>query len=166
MIDFDESFRGRGAQKRVAEHMLRHGYGVNEDGDLVCGGVKLNVSSLAELLSVDRRVVKSTVEAIMDDGFLREVYSRISPTVYLRDAAGALGFGVFQVIPVDASAKGIVADVSRVLAENEVGLRQVVADDPMLEDPQLTVVTEKPINKELLDKLLKLNGVEKITVLN
>jgi len=47
-----------------------------------------------------------------------------------------------------------------------IGIRQVIADDPMFDNPELTVITEKPIPRELIDRLLKIAGVHKVVVLN
>lgn len=166
MDDLFRAFHGRGAQKRVARFMFRKGVSVDESGSLLFSGVELKMSSLAGVLDVDRRVVKSTVETILSDGALYGVFSRLDSSVFLRDAAPLLGFGVFEVLPTDAASPGIIAGVTRVLDDAGVGLRQVVADDPMFENAGMTVITEEPIDKSLLDGLLGVDGVEKIVVLN
>jgi len=166
MFDLEEFFRGRGAQLRVARHMIRSGIGVNPDGALAVDGVEVKQSSLADELGVDRRVVKSTVESILEDDYLKSVFSKLKSTVFLRDAAPELGFGVFEVVPTDAAAKGIVSGVTGVLARHGIGIRQVVADDPMFENAELTVITEKPIDKQLLNELLEVEGVDRIMILN
>ncbi|HHQ45265.1 MAG TPA: amino acid-binding protein [Candidatus Altiarchaeales archaeon] len=166
MLGLDEVFRGRGAQLRVAEYMAGKGIGVDDSGSLVCAGVELKHNSLAKVLSVDRRVVNSTIETILGDERLSKIFKSLDSTVYLRDTAPLLGFGVFEVVPSDAAAKGIVAGVTKVLIEEGLGIRQLVADDPMFDNPELTVVTDKPIDKKLLDRLLRVEGVKEIVVLN
>jgi len=97
---------------------------------------------------------------------LKDIYSRLAVTPSLTDVGPILGYGVIEIIPSDASEKGIVSAVSRIISEENIGIRQVIVDDPMFDNPEMIVVTEKPIPRELIDKLLVANGVKKIVVLN
>ncbi|MBD3260484.1 MAG: amino acid-binding protein [Candidatus Altiarchaeales archaeon] len=159
-------FRGKPSQRKVALFLFRRGIRVASDGGLYANDLSVAYSSVAKINSVDSRVVKSTVKAVLEDDKLRAVFERLRVGVDLREVAPELGFGVFMVIPEDASGRGIISQVTGALAKEGLGIRQVVADDPMFEDPQLTVVIEKRIPPKLIDVLLNLSCVKKIVVLN
>lgn len=166
MIDLGGSFGGRGAQRRVAQFFLKRGIRVSKDGVLLANDVEVSLVSVARVLGVDRRVVRSAVDAIVGDERLFSIYSRLAVTPSLREIAPLLGFGAVEIVPDDAAGKGIVAGVTKVISDYGIGIRQVVADDPMFDNPELTVVTQKPIPRELIDMLLKVKGVRKVVVLS
>jgi predicted regulator of amino acid metabolism with ACT domain len=166
MLDLDSFFSGRVAQRRVAEFLLKGGIRISDDCGLYAGDVGVKQSSVARVLDVDRRVVKSAVKALLADVRMRDIFSRLNVTPYLRDVAPVLGYGVLEIIPSDAAKEGIVAGVTGVISSAGIGIRQVVADDPMFENPELTVVTERPVPRGLIDRLLKVDGVKKVVVLN
>ena len=166
MLDLGEFFRGRGAQRRVAEFLLSRGIRVSKKGVLLANDLEVSVVSVARVLGVDRRVVRSAVDAIAGEARMFSIFSRLSVTPSLREIAPLLGYGAVEIVPDDASVKGIVAGVAGVISDYGIGIRQVVADDPMFENPELTVVTEKPIPRELIDLLLKVDGVRKVVVLS
>lgn len=165
MLLLDKAFSGRRGQKRVAEFMLRNGICVKK-GKLFFSGVELADVKVARALDIDRRVIKTTIETIVGDRRLNELYSKLGSTVLLKDVAPALGFGAIEIIPKNASTKGIVASVAKVISDEGISIRQVTTEDPMFSDAEMTVVTEKPIPRELIDKLLKVNGVRKVVVVN
>ncbi|MBU0763129.1 MAG: amino acid-binding protein [Candidatus Altiarchaeota archaeon] len=166
MLDLDRYFAGRGAQLKVAEYLVRNGLRVTVKGELLAGEVEVTQVSVANACKVDRRVVKSTLEYIKSEKNLMKVYSNLAVIPSLRDLAPVLGFGAIEIIPDDAAGKGIVAAVTSEISSTGMGIRQVIADDPMFDNPELTVVTEKPIPRNLIDRLLKISGVKKIVVLS
>jgi len=166
MFDLTVSFKGRGAQRRVAEFLLKRGIRISKKGVLQANDVEVSLVSVARVLGVDRRVVRSTVDYIAADKNLFSIYSKLSVTPSLRDVAPLMGYGAVEIIPTNAAAKGIVAGVTKVISDYGIGIRQVVADDPIFENPELTIVTEKPIPRELIDQLLKTPGVRKVVVLS
>ncbi|MFH1404350.1 MAG: amino acid-binding protein [Candidatus Altiarchaeota archaeon] len=166
MLDLEGFFAGRGAQRRVAEFLVRRGLRVSSGGLVYAGDVEVKRSSIALLLGVDRRVVKSTIESIAGDERMMKIFSRLNVTPYLRDLAPVLGYGVIEIIPSNAGKEGIIAGVTGLISEEGIGIRQVIADDPMFDNPELTVITEKPIPRDLIDRMLNVEGVEKVVVLN
>ncbi|MFH1126113.1 MAG: hypothetical protein V1703_03225, partial [Candidatus Altiarchaeota archaeon] len=82
----DNAFKGRRGQKRVAEFMLKNGICIR-DGKLFFAGVELADVKVARALSIDRRVIKSTVETILKDKKLKDLYSKLGSTVLLKDVA-------------------------------------------------------------------------------
>jgi len=166
MLDLETAFSGRGAQRRVAEYLLKHGIRVSQDGHLYAGQVEVSQVSVARVLDVDRRVVKSTIETILSGKKLSEIFSKLSVTPSLRELAPVLGYGAIEIIPTDAAGQGIVAGVTSAISSAGIGIRQVIADDPMFDNPELTIITETPIPRSLIDKILKTKGVHKVVVLN
>ncbi len=166
MLDLDVFFSGKGGQKRVAEYLLKQGIRVSVRGELLAGVLEVTHVSLANATDVDRRVVKATIKTILSEKSLKRVYANLAVTPSLRELAPVLGYGAIEVIPTDAAGKGIVAGVTRQISDAGIGIRQVIADDPMFDNPELTVVTEKPIPRDLIDKILKTQGVRKVVVLN
>jgi uncharacterized protein len=166
MLNLEKSFAGRGGQKRVAEYLLKHGIKVSQEGLLMAGEVEASQVSVARVLDIDRRVVKSAIESILADEKLRGIFMNLAVTPSLRDLSPILGFGAIEIIPTDAAGRGIVAGVTAAISNAGIGIRQVIADDPMFDNPELTVITEKPIPRSLIDKLLRIGGVKKVVVLN
>ncbi len=164
-IGLDKVFSRRGGQRKVAEYLLKHGIAIESDGTLLVGKLEVTHISVAKAVCVDRRVVKSAVESVTADEGLKRVFKNLSVTPSLRELAPVLGFGAIEVIPDDAKGKGIVAGVTAVIFEEGIGIRQVIADDPMFDNAELMIVTEKPIPRTLIDRILQINGVHKVVVL-
>jgi predicted regulator of amino acid metabolism with ACT domain len=59
---------------------------------------------------------------------------------------------------------GIVAKAASLIAQENIAIRQAVADDPDLTpEPKLTLVVEREPTGTILQKLLKIPGVIKIS---
>lgn len=160
----DDHFSRFPAQARVARLLLKHGFAVRE-GTVWAGGVSLTDTSLARAAGVDRRVVKATVETIANDPRLSNVFSRLSPTCHLKDAAPALRGGVLEIIPQDASRPGILAAVSAVIARHRISVRQAIVEDPVLaEEPRLYIITETPVPAEVLPEIQACEGVREVVL--
>jgi predicted regulator of amino acid metabolism with ACT domain len=166
MIDLDGAFAGRGGQKRVAEYLLKHGIRVSQEGLLMAGDVEVSQVSVARVLDVDRRVVKATIETVTANDDMKRIFERLSVVPSLRELAAVLGYGAIEVVPKDAAGQGIVAGVTSAISQAGIAIRQVIADDPMFDNPELTIITEKPIPRSLIDKILRITGVHKVVVLN
>jgi len=165
MLLLDKAFSARRGQRKVAEFMLRNGISVR-DGKLFFSNVELADVKVARALRIDRRVIKSAVETIESDRKLKELYGKLGSTVLLKEVASDLGFGAIEIIPKDASTKGIVSSVAKVISDEGISIRQLTTEDPMFSDAEMTVVTEKPIPRSLIDRLLKVKGVKKVVVVN
>jgi len=166
MIDLEGVFGSRGGQRRVAEYLLKHGIRISPEGLLMAGQLEVSQISVSRVLDVDRRVVKATIEGVLADAGLKKVFANLSVTPSLRELAPVLGYGAIEIIPTDAAGTGIVAGATKTLSDAGIGIRQVIADDPMFDNPELTIITEKPIPRGLIDKLLKVKGVKKVVLLN
>jgi len=166
MLYLDEFFARRRGQRQVAEFILRNGLRVSPGGGLFFKMVEVPHSSVARVLNVDRRLIGATIDSILSDVRLRNVYTKLDSMVLLKDVAGEFGFGAIEIIPQDAASRGIVAGVTRVIADAGLSARQITTDDPMFENARMIVVTEKPIPRELIDRILELPEVKKVVVLS
>jgi predicted regulator of amino acid metabolism with ACT domain len=166
MLKLEEVFPRKRSQRNVAEFLLKRGIRVSEDRRFFVGEVEVSGASIARALDLDRRVVCSAAEAIIKDPVLRDIFGKLSATLLLKDVAREMGFGAIEFIPKDASSKGIISSVAKVIAESGISIRQITTDDPMFDNPAMTIVTEKPLPGDVIDRILGLPEVKKVVVLS
>jgi len=157
-------FIGYPSQEKVARLMFRHGMRIAE-GKVYCGEVEVSDSALGRAARVDRRIVRSTLARIEGNPELNDLFTRLRPIPLLASVAQVMGWSVLEIVPTNASSTGILADVSTVIAEAGVSIRQAVVDDPELTDePRLLVVTEGPVPPEYIPSLKRCRGVNSIII--
>jgi len=165
---FDEimgKFEGSPSQQAVIRLLLARGFSVNDDGRVVSGGIEIPNTGIAREIGVDRRVVDSTTTAILDDDELRRIFQNISSIPSLMDLAPVLDLSVLTIEPNDAERPGIVAEVTGLLAERGISIRQTVTEDPEFTDePRLYVVTDDPLPGALLNQLSELDFVRRVSI--
>jgi predicted regulator of amino acid metabolism with ACT domain len=165
---FDEimrKFEGSPSQQAVIRLLLERGFSVNDDGRVVSGGIEIPNTGIAREIGVDRRVVDSTTTAILDDDELRRIFQNISSIPSLMDLAPVLDLSVLTIEPNDAERPGIVAEVTGLLADRGISIRQTITEDPEFTDePRLYVVTDDPIPGDLLNELSDLAFVRRISI--
>ncbi len=159
-----EHFDRYPSQRKVALLLVKHGLSVH-GGKAYCGDIKLSDSAMARAAGVDRRIVRSTIEGIESDEHLQGFFSKLIPTSLLKDAASVLGWSSLEIIPDDARAKGILADVAAVMRDHGISIRQALVDDPELtEEPHLYIVTDATVSVDLIPKLKACTGVRSIII--
>jgi predicted regulator of amino acid metabolism with ACT domain len=163
---FDEimrKFEGSPSQQAVIRLLLERGFSVNDEGRVVSGSIEIPNTQIAREIDVDRRVVDSTTDAILDDEQLRRIFQNISSIPSLMDLAPVLDLTVLTVEVTDADESGIVATVTGLLADNDISIRQTVSEDPeFTDDPRLYLVTDADIPGDVLNELKNLDFVRKI----
>jgi len=161
----EERFAGLPVQRAIARKMAEYGLSVSEDGRISCGSVEIKENSLAKSVGSDRRAVRETVKTIMRDKYLKQLFRSIKPAgALLKEVAHLLNFGVVE-IEGDAKKAGIISDATALLSKNRISIRQIYADDPeMIENPKLTIIAERKIPGTLLNALLKIKGVRKVSI--
>lgn len=162
----DKTFSGKKGQKKVAEFLFRNSIRVSEDGRLLAGDIEVSHTAISRVLGVDRRLINATISSILKNPEMKKLFRKLNSTLLLRDIAPDLGFGAIEIIPTDASSKGIVAGITRIISDAGISIRQITADDPMFTNAEMTVVTEKPIPRNLIDEMLEIKGVKKVIVLS
>ncbi len=95
---------------------------------------------------------------------LCEVYSNLKATAFFKDVAPVIGAGLLEIIPRHASAIGIIAGVTQILADLKINIRQCITEDPQFSlHPKLFIITEKPIPMKALKKIKAVTGVKSVT---
>jgi len=156
-----EEYPGR---QKVAKALVELGLSIKEGPKIYCGGIELSDVKIARFLGVDRRTVRDTAQLISSDPVLKPVFERVRPAgPYLADVAKFLGYTVIEIYA-DPHTVGIVAKAATLIAQEGIAIRQAVADDPDLTpEPKLTLVVEKEPSGEILHKILKIQGVVKVS---
>lgn len=158
-----EKFEGSPSQQAVIRLLLERGFSVSDEGRVVSGGIEIPNTQIAGEIGVDRRVVDSTTDAILEDEELRRIFQNISSIPSLMDLAPVLDLTVITVEVGDADAHGIVAKVTGLIAEEGISIRQVLSDDPeFADDPKLYVILDEDPSGELLKAIRDLPFVHKV----
>ncbi|WP_406671479.1 amino acid-binding protein [Methanolobus sp. ZRKC4] len=153
------------AQQKVLKILFERGFQVNDEGKVISGAIEIAHTQLAKEAGVDRRVVDSTTEAILSDELLRKIFQNVKSVPFLRDVAPLLGLGVIIITPDDAVHKGIISEVSAVIACHNISIRQAVSDDPFfITEPRLTIVTDTKVPGSIVEELLELESVRGVSI--
>ena len=162
--DITYYFKSSPKRLEVASLFLLLGLSVKDTGKVYCQDIEVPQKKIADTLGLDRRVVTETVKDILAQDTLRAVFSALQPRAFFRDAAPSMGWGVVE-IEASSESVGIVAGVAALVAQENISIRQVVADDPSLNpQPKLTLITEQKIPPRLLEEILKVRGVRKVSI--
>lgn len=165
-VNLSDFFSQKREQKRVAEFLLKSAIRISENGKLFYKDIEIPHTSVATVIGVDRRVIKSTAESIIESKELKEVFSKLESALILRDVAPLLGFGAIEIVPTDAAKKGIIAGVSKIIVKAGISIRQVISEDPMFLGAETTIITERPLPRKLIDKMLGIPGIKKVIVIS
>jgi hypothetical protein len=158
-----EKFEGSPSQQAVVRLLLERGFSVNDEGRVVSGGIEIPNTQIAGEIGVDRRVVDSTTDALLADDELRRIFQNISAVPSLMDLAPVLDLTVVTVEVGNADAPGLVADVTGLVAEEGLTIRQVLSDDPeFADDPKLYIILDEEPSGELLKAVRGLPFVRKV----
>lgn len=159
-----DHFRRYPAQERVVRLLIQNGLRIH-DNKVHAGDIEIADTALARAANVDRRIVRSTVETILKDPRLSDVFQSFLPTLDLKDVGPGIGCGVIEIIPTNASQPGILAGVSKVIADGGLSIRQSIVEDPdFTDEARLYVVTEERVPGQLIPALQDVPGVKGVTV--
>ena len=160
-----KKFEKHPAQEKVLKILFERGFQVNNDGKVVSGKIEIAHTQLAKEAGVDRRVVDSTTDTILSDELLKDIFQNVRSIPFLRDVAPLLGLGVIVITPDDAANTGILAEVSKVVSDHKISIRQAVSDDPYFtNEARLTLITDSKIPGDIVDSVLKLNSVKGVSI--
>lgn len=160
-----DKFEGSPSQQAVVRLLLERGFSVNTGGRVVSGGIEIPNTQIASELDVDRRVVDSTTDAILEDDELRPIFENISSIPSLRDLAPVLDLSVLTVDVHDADEPGIVARITSMIANHEISIRQTISEDPeFTDDPRLYIITDDPLPGDLINEISNLPFVRKVSI--
>ena len=161
----NEKFKKYPARIRVAEKMIELGLSLQEDGKIYCGNLKISDKALATAADVDRRAIKSTIEVIRNDPELFDLFNNIMPAgTLLKNIAKKINLGVIE-IEVNSENEGMLAIITHIISKKGINIRQAYAEDSeMQEYPLLTLITENPIDGELINEFRKIEGINRVSI--
>jgi predicted regulator of amino acid metabolism with ACT domain len=158
-------FKDFPAQQRIAQLLFERGFQVREDGKVVSGGIEIPHTQIAKEVGVERRAVDSTVQTILSKMDLKRIYTNLTQVCSLQEVAREFNLSVIIFVPENATQTGIIADVTRIVSEKGLSIRQAFAEDPSISlHPKLTLILEGNIPSELINEIRKLPGTRSITV--
>jgi predicted regulator of amino acid metabolism with ACT domain len=160
-----EKFEDSPSQQAVIRLLLERGFSVNDEGRVVSGGIEIPNTGIAREIDVDRRVVDATTDAILADPELRRIFQNISAIPSLRDLAPVLDLTVLTVAVTDAEQSGIVAQVTGLIADRGISIRQTISEDPEFTDePRLYVIVDAGLPGDLINDIRRLPFVRKLEI--
>ncbi|OYT26888.1 MAG: amino acid-binding protein [Thermoprotei archaeon ex4572_64] len=151
------------SRAKVARLLFERGFQVKPPDRIVSGEIEVPHTQVAKEIGVDRRVVKETVEMILENPELKKIYENLRQTCSLIDAAKYLGMDVIVFVPEDAKRPGIVAEVTKRISEKGLSIRQLFAEDPEAsEEPKLVIVIDGKVPPDLIVDLKNIPGARKV----
>ena len=163
--DIIHEFTDSPSQSRVVRFLLENGFGVTEDGRISCNGIEVPATAVAKAIGSDRRVVDSTAHRILERPLLRDIFLNMRATPDLSKVAESLGFSVVTVLPKNASERGIVGSVVRVLALHDVSIRQIFVTDPEFsEEPRLVIIIEETMPVGVIEQIRGVPQVKQVII--
>ena len=151
-------------RKKLARKLLEYGLKIRDDR-IYCGEIELSDSKIARAFDMDRRIIVETIQTINENEELRKIFSKLMPTCNLKDVAPEMDWGVIEIIPSNASKPGILANVSKIIADAKISIRQSIVDDfEFTEEPRLFIVTETQVPGTLIQKFRAIDGVKGVVV--
>lgn len=162
----DEKIGKHKAKMTIIKAMLENGIRIGEDGFFYAGPFKINDTSLAKALNIDRRVVRETANMISNDQLLRKFFYNLEPISSMKNVCSIIGFTAIIITAKNPKKSGIVSNVTSLVSKYNLNIRQIFADDPELfENPKLTIVIEGDVPGDFLSELSKNEDIKTITIL-
>ena len=151
-------------RKKLAQKLIEYGLSVKE-GKIFCGKIELSDSKIARAFKIDRRIINATIKTIVDKKDLERIYARLKPTCHLKEVAEVMNWSVIEIIPEDPSMPGIIAGVTKILADGNISVRQAIVDDfELSEEPRLFIVMEQSIPGRFIPQIRDMKGVKAVLI--
>ncbi len=156
---------GHPERLRVVRILLENGLGLRGN-EVYLNDIEIPIVRIAKSAGVDRRTVDETIRMVETNPELRSLFSNLrSAGLSLKGVAKQLGLGVVEIIVEDPHKPGIIAGASLLFSQLGISIRQALVDDPELTpEPKLILIGDKAIPGEIIPKLLKINGVTRVSV--
>lgn len=156
---------GHPERLKVVRILLENGLGLRGDS-VYLNDIEVPVVRIAKSAGVDRRTVDETIRMVETNPDLKALFSNLrSAGLSLRGVAKQLGLGVVEIAVEDPHKPGIIAGASQLFSELGISIRQALVDDPELApEPKLVLIGDKAVPGEIIPKLLKIQGVTRVSV--
>ena len=150
---------------RVVRILLENGLGLRGN-EVYLNDIEVPIVRIAKSAGVDRRTVDETIRMVETNPELRSLFANLrSAGLSLKGVAKQLGLGVVEITVEDPHKPGIIAGASLLFSQLGISIRQALVDDPELTpEPKLILIGDKAIPGEIIPKLLKINGVTRVSV--
>jgi predicted regulator of amino acid metabolism with ACT domain len=160
-----KNLQGHPERIAVAKLLVETGLSIR-DGRIYCNQIEVPTIRIAQAAGVDRRTVTKTIQTISQDNELKDIFMNLrSAGLSLREIAKHLNFGVLEITPDNPHAVGILAKASTMISEENLSIRQAIVDDPELSpEPKLTIITESQLPGDIIQKLLEVPGIAKVSI--
>ena len=159
-----EYFADSPSQQKVIRFLLENGFGISPNGKTAVNGVEISAAAVARAVNVDRRVIETVIQRILEIDELKNLFTNLRVTPDFTNVAKELGLSVVTIFPKNAEDKNIVASVAGVLAAFNLPLRQIfVTDSYTAENPKLVIIVDGKLPSGALDKLRELPAIKAIT---
>ncbi|MCL5731208.1 MAG: regulator [Candidatus Thermoplasmatota archaeon] len=165
----EEKFQKSPSKLETIKTLISLGISVRKEYDEIrfySGSIEIKSNAISRGTEIDRRVVAEVAGIIVNDPLLSEIFSGIKPIPDLSGIGAKFGFGVIEIIPVEASTPGIIAGVLDVIASSGLNVRQVIVDDPeIVREPRAKIVTDRPVDPALIPSIRNVAGVRAVVIL-
>ena len=162
-------FKNNPKKIEVIQLMLELGFSLKNDLKIYCGKVEIPFRNMAEALGIDRRSAIGVVKKIYPDDNDKKELMKKDLIKIQNILANIRPAGIFlqgkknNIIEITAKSKesGIIADVTKLIAEENISIRQIFATDPDLDPkPKLIIITNREIPGDIISKILDVRGVQ------
>jgi hypothetical protein len=152
------------SQRKVAKKLLEYGIRVS-NGVAYCGDIEQTDAGIARACEVDRRVVRTTLEHISSEPELDRIFSKLRPMLSMVDMAKEIDCSSIVIMPTDARIPGIIADVTTVLYNSGITLRQAMINDGgERERSTLQIVVDGKLPDNVIMLLRSCRGVDSVLI--
>jgi predicted regulator of amino acid metabolism with ACT domain len=159
-----EYFRRYPAQEKIANLLMGYGLKVRPEG-IFCGEIKIPDQAIADAVGGDRRMVFATVNTILRNPKLKQIFSKLLPTAHLKDVAPDLGWGVTDVaVGSETDRPGLLASIVTIIANSNVNIKQVIVEDVDAPVVHIVIITETPMPGDSIHKIKDVKGVKSVTI--
>ncbi len=163
--DIMREFSDSPSQYRVVRFLLENGFGVNEEGRIVCNGIEIPATHIGKAIDADRRVVDATARRILANPSLKRIFTHMRASPDVSQVAETLGLSVITLLPKDAHQKGIVGAAVKILVDHDLTIRQIFVTDPYFaEEPKLVVIVEEKVPPSVYEELRALPQAKQLII--
>lgn len=165
-VNVRKQFQRQVVRPEIVRKFIECGMRVGKNDRIYVGDVEVGYTAISKALSVDRRVVKQTVQQIRSNRYLNSVFSKTMPLgTSLVDLVSELGYTAV-VIEANPKSPGVMAAVAEILSRHGNVVRQAVAEDPeMVPNAKMTLVVEGQLSGQAIEELNGLEVVRSIKIL-
>lgn len=165
MEKFSSAVKSHSKKLAVLKVLLKYGLSIRGDNIYLGEKIKVPFKSVAVEAGVDRRTVIDTVRIIKNDEFLRDFFMRLKPAgPSLVEVSKLLGYRCL-IVETFEDKPGILAWVANALAEKNINILQVVAEDPNLyPEPKLYVIVSGSVPGEVISRILEHPAIKRVSI--